>query len=128
MARRKLSRRTSASSRAISAFSTRAQARFKNVGWAKALLRRAHHFSHSKSLLGGHASLCPPYSSLRQDVFPVLDRQKNARAIVEAVAVFFAEVVDALTGRNIPLGEQGLADSLAEFRRTGFCRLQRNRD
>jgi hypothetical protein len=30
------------------------------VGWAKARLRRAHHFFKR---LGGHASLCPPYKA-----------------------------------------------------------------
>jgi|ERR1700681_1630758 hypothetical protein len=33
----------------------------KIVGWAKALLRRAHQFYRWRR--GGHASLCPPYNS-----------------------------------------------------------------
>ncbi|HEV2154560.1 hypothetical protein, partial [Bradyrhizobium sp.] len=31
-------------------------------GWAKAHLRRAHHFI-CVSQIGGHASLCPPYGT-----------------------------------------------------------------
>ena len=33
-----------------------------SVGWAKAHLRRAHHFDSIAFLVGGHAALCPPYA------------------------------------------------------------------
>jgi len=32
-------------------------------GWAKALLRRAHHFMRECRWNGGHAPLCPSYGS-----------------------------------------------------------------
>src|SRR5215212_11899047 len=58
-----------------------------------------------------------PTRSLRQDVFSVFHRQQNARAVVEPVAIFFREVIDALAGGDFAFGHQGLANGLAEFRR-----------
>src|SRR4030081_2745637 len=66
--------------------------------------------------------------SLRRDVFAVLHGQQDARAVVEAVAVFFGEVVNALARGDFALAEESLANRLAEFRRAGLCRLQRHRD
>src|SRR5580692_9779502 len=80
----------------------------------------------------GTLALCPPYevaaTSLRRNVLPVLHRQNDPRAVVEAVAVLFGEVVDALARRDLAFAEEGLADRLAELRRAGFRRLQRGRD
>src|SRR5579864_9321331 len=67
-------------------------------------------------------------SSLQQHVLAVLHRQHDARAVVEAVAVLFGEVVDALARGDVVLGEQRLPDRLAEFRRAGLCLLQRDRN
>src|SRR5581483_11676476 len=67
-------------------------------------------------------------ASLGRDVLAVLDGQDDARTIVEAVAVGLGEIVDALACGYLALGEEGLADRLAEFRRAGLCGLQRNRD
>src|SRR4051794_24393323 len=64
--------------------------------------------------------------SLRRDVFAVLYREQDAGAVVEAVAVLFGEVVDALAGRQFLFAEQGLTDRFAEFRRARLCGLQRN--
>jgi hypothetical protein len=44
------------------------------------------------------------HPSLHQHVFAVLHRQNDARAVVEAVAVFFGEVIDALAGGDLALG------------------------
>src|ERR1700727_1764924 len=57
------------------------------VGWAKALLRRAHRSSWWLSR-GGHASLCPPYilRSARNDVegeAPILTYRPPSRACEE---------------------------------------------
>src|SRR5438874_11645283 len=66
-------------------------------------------------------------SSLRQYVLPILHGEQNARAVVETVAIFFGEVVDALTGRDFTLCHQSLANSLAEFRCSGLSLFQRHR-
>src|SRR4051812_519813 len=65
--------------------------------------------------------------SLRRHVFSVLYREQDAGAVVEAVAVLFGEVVDALAGSEFLLAHQRLTDCFAEFRRTGLGRLQRHR-
>src|SRR6266550_652016 len=67
-------------------------------------------------------------SLARGDVFAVLHRQDDARAIVETVAVLFGEIVDALARRNIPFAQPGLTDPLAKFRRSRLARFQRNGD
>src|SRR6476469_1307036 len=55
--------------------------------------------------------------SLRRGVFSVLHGEDDARAIVEAVAVLFGEVIDALARGDFTFGQEGLTNSLAEFRR-----------
>src|SRR5216684_8306270 len=67
-------------------------------------------------------------SLARGDVLSILHRQDDARAIVETVAVFFGEIVDALARHDFPLGQPGLTDPLAEFRRSRLTRLQRHRN
>src|SRR5437763_16293808 len=60
----------------------------------------------------GTLTLCPPYRlqtarpSLRRNVLAVLHGQDDARAVVEAVAILFGEVVDALACRDFLLREQ----------------------
>src|SRR5437868_11564325 len=66
-------------------------------------------------------------SSLRQYVFPILHGEQNARAVVQTVAIFFGEIVDALTGRDLTLCHQSLANSLAKFRCSRLGLFQRNR-
>ena len=66
--------------------------------------------------------------SHRRHILPVLDRQDDARAIVEAGAVFFGPVVDALARGDFAFAQEGLTDRLAEFRCSGFCRFQRRGD
>src|ERR1700744_6299433 len=72
-------------------------------------------------------SVRTPRSHCR-NVFAVLDRQQNTRAIVEAVTVLFGPVVDALARGNLAFADEGLTDRLAEFRRPRLGRLQRGRD
>ena len=83
--------------------------------------------------MDGHGAYAPlptlqTTHSLRRDVLAVLHRQDDARAVVEAVAILFGEVVDALAGRDLLLGDQRLTDRLTEFRRARLRRLQRHRD
>src|SRR5437667_5452189 len=56
-----------------------------------------------------------PRTSLRGHVFPVLHGEDDARAVVEAVAIFFGEIIDALARGDLTFGQQRLADRLAEF-------------
>src|SRR3954451_21051629 len=70
----------------------------------------------------------PCSASLRRNVLTVLHRQDDAGAIVEAVAILFGEVVDALAGGQLLLAHQGLTDRFAEFRRSRFGGLQRHRN
>src|ERR1700692_2761218 len=60
--------------------------------------------------------------SHRWHVFAVLHRQNNARAGVEARAISFGPVVDALARGDFAFAQEGRADRFAEFHRTGFCR------
>src|ERR1700730_18189397 len=64
----------------------------------------------------------------RGDVFSILHRQDDARAIVQTVAVLFGEIIDALARRDFPFGQPRLTDRLTEFRRTRLCRFQRDRN
>src|SRR3984885_3152740 len=68
------------------------------------------------------------FSSHRRHVFAVLHRQQDARAVVEAGAVLFGPVVDALARRDFVLAHEGLPDRFAEFDRAGLGALQRNRN
>src|SRR3954465_13963836 len=111
MARRRISPATSASPQAISASSTRARAGFKVV------LPPVIDALHFTLPLQGRVSCA---SSLRQDVLAVLDCEDDARAVVEAVAVFFGVIIDALACRDFPLGQPGLADRFAKFRCAGL--------
>src|SRR5207237_10414067 len=45
-------------------------------------------------------------ASLRGHVFSVLHGEDDARAVVEAVAVFFSEVIDALARRELTFGQK----------------------
>ena len=58
--------------------------------------RPAHRAGLSPSKLSSH-------SSLRRDVLAVLHGQDDAGAVVEARAVLFGEVVDALAGGDLTL-------------------------
>src|SRR6266487_700679 len=82
--------------------------------------------------IGGHASLCPPYTfsyhSLCRRVLSVLHGEDDARAVVQTVAVLFGEIIDALAGGDFTFGQQSLTDRVAEFARPGLCRLQGHRD
>src|SRR4051794_26501917 len=104
----------------------------RRVGKGAFFTRRAHHL-RVQNMDGGHVTdasasgaFAHPTRSLRRHVFAVLYREQNAGAVVEAVAVLFGEVVDALTGRQFLFAHQRLADRFAEFRRAGLCRLQRH--
>src|SRR5882724_9515535 len=66
--------------------------------------------------------------SHRRNVLAVLHRQDDPRAVVEAGAILFGPVVDALARGDFAFAQEGLTDRLAEFYRTGFCRFQRGRD
>src|ERR1700682_2940433 len=66
--------------------------------------------------------------SPRQNVFSVLHGEDDARAIVEAVAVLFGEVINALARGDFTFGQEGLTDGVAEFRRSGLSAFQRHRD
>src|SRR5258708_11450606 len=74
----------------------------------------------------GPLALCA--SSLRRNVLSILHRQQDARAVVEAVAVFFGPVVDALGRDDFLLADKSLAESFAEFRRARLARFQRGRN
>ena len=132
--------------RAISALRTRARAGFKSVGVAqRRASRRAHRSSCSRrqdpvrrdgcDLRSAAEYWTPAYAgddtqfaSLRRNVLPVLHGQDDARAVIEAVAVLFGEVVDALARRHVLFAQQGLADAFAEFRRARLAGLQRHRN
>src|SRR5882757_6802663 len=103
MVQRKMSRPTSASPQAISASSPKARAGFST---AVTNSPRSH----------------------RRTVFAVLHRQEDAGAVVEAGAILFGPVVDALAGDDFLFAHEGLTDRLAEFRRSRLCRLQRHRN
>src|ERR1700730_19449614 len=66
--------------------------------------------------------------SLRRNVFSVLHGENDARAIVEAVAVLFGEVINALARGDFTFGQEGLTDGVAEFRRSGPSAFQRHRN
>src|SRR5438270_10393536 len=66
--------------------------------------------------------------SLGQHVLAILYSQLNALTVVETVAVLFGEVVDALAGGDVTLGEQGLTNRLAEFRRARLGLFQGHRN
>src|SRR6266404_7132622 len=51
-----------------------------------------------------------PAPSLRWRVFSVLHGEDDARAVVEAVAVLFGEIVDALAAGDFTFGQQSLTD------------------
>src|SRR5581483_5559646 len=59
-------------------------------------------------------------------VLAVLHRQQNAGALVDAVAILFGKIVDALTCCNLPFTQQRLADRFTKFRRSGARLLQGN--
>src|SRR3954469_17204308 len=86
----KLPPRMPSPSRGVTSSTTRSP-----VGWAKALLRRAHHLSSSIILNGGHAPLCPPYGfgllgQQREGAVPVIRR----RIFEIAADADFVEIVD----------------------------------
>src|ERR1700730_739708 len=66
--------------------------------------------------------------SLRRNVFSVLHGEDDARAIVEAVAVLFGEVINALARGHFTFGQEGLTDGVAEFRRARLAAFQRHRN
>src|SRR6266480_4265336 len=66
--------------------------------------------------------------SLRRRVFSVLHGEDDARAVVQTVAVFFGEIIDALAAGDFTFGQESLTDRVAEFARPGLCRLQGHRD
>jgi len=44
-------------------------------------------------------------SSLRQDVFAILDGEQDSRTVVEPVAIFLGKVIDALAGGDVALAD-----------------------
>src|SRR4051794_24291027 len=93
------------------------------VWWARGACHRG---AHSRDPLA-----LPTYNaapSHRRDVLSVLHRQDDPRAVVEAVAVFFGPVVDALARDDFLFADEGLPDSLAEFGRPRLAGFQRHRN
>src|SRR5262245_47356977 len=84
--------------------------------------------SRPSARAGSDAAATDALASLHQRVFPVLHREQAAGALVDAGPVLFREVVDALAGGDLALGQQRLADGFAEFTRAGLAILQRHRD
>src|ERR1700721_12784 len=84
------------------------------------VIRAARQASFSKS-----ETAAPSH---RGNVFAVLYRQQDARTVVEAGAILFGPVVDALRRRDFVLAHEGLADRFAEFSRAGLGVLERGRN
>jgi hypothetical protein len=81
------------------------------VAWAKARLRRAHHFSKSAILNGGHvaALLCPPYglyahSSARKKLLRQAEGEPVERQIIDRAVILggkgFAQMVERVADRG----------------------------
>src|SRR5258708_10214135 len=66
--------------------------------------------------------------SLRRSILAILHGEDDARAVVEAVAVLFGEIIDALAAGDFTFGQKSLTDRVAEFARPGLCGLQGHRD
>src|SRR6516165_7315121 len=76
-----------------------------------------------------HAPLgVAPWLSFHDLVFAILHRKENARALIDSVAVLLCKIVDTLACRDLSFAQEGLANGLAEFRRTGTRLLQRHGD